>query len=95
MWYSTSSGRIELNIPVHLLNIGYHSGQCAPGVAWIRANEPSVEAQLQMVNPEALKADLREYGCWDESELEDHDENLSRLLWLACGDLVDELEVTE
>lgn len=92
MWYTSGSGRIELNIPVHLIPIGYHSGQCAPDVAWIRANEPVVEDQLKKLNPEVLKNELREYGAWDHVELADHDANLSRILWLACGDLADQIE---
>lgn len=90
MWFTTSSGKIELNIPKHLVAVGYHTGQCDADIAHIRQTEPDVEAQLTAIDVETLKAELREYGAWDETELEDHDANLDRILWLACGDLYDE-----
>jgi|GEM_PF-2252865 len=33
------------------------------------------------------KAYLKGYGAWDDSELSDHEENLSRLVWLTGCDL--------
>lgn len=90
MWYTSSSGRIELNIPLRVAEMGYHSGQCDADVAWIMKNEKRVAAQLRRVNPEVLKDELRKYGCWDDEELEDHQVNLARLLWLACGDIMEE-----
>ena len=91
MWYSSSSGRIELNISQRVAEIGYHSGQCDRDLEWIRKNEEHVERQLRKVDPELLREELREYGAWDDEELQDHDVNLTRLLWLACGDIVEEL----
>jgi hypothetical protein len=29
---------------------------------------------------------LREYGAWDESELQNSDDNKARILWLSCLD---------
>lgn len=91
MWYTSSSGRIELNIPKRVAFDCYHSGDCGPHVAWARQHERKVERQLMKVNPEILRAELREYGAWDEDELSDHETNLNRLLWLACGDIVEEM----
>jgi large repetitive protein len=34
---------------------------------------------------------LDEYGAWDDKELRDHAQNLQRILWLACGDIVDNI----
>lgn len=90
MWYSSSSGKIELNIPEHVIPMGYHTGQCDADIATIRQTETELEAQLQTIPHDVLVAELREYGAWDEDELSDHDANLDRILWLACGDLYDE-----
>jgi len=90
MWYSTSSGRIELNIPEHVVRACYHSGACDDDVAHTRRTEPDVEAQLQAIDPALLRAELAEYGAWNGAELADHDANLDRLLWLACGDLAEQ-----
>lgn len=36
--------------------------------------------------PTDCAAYLRGYGAWDDDELADHDENLTRLVWLTgCG----------
>jgi len=32
---------------------------------------------------------LQEYGGWEPAQLANHADNLERLLWIACGDLVD------
>lgn len=87
MWFSSSSGRIELNIPKRLIGVGYHSGQCDSDIAFIRQTEKKIEKQLAAIDPELLKAELREYGAWDDEDLSDHEANLDRLLWIACGDL--------
>lgn len=34
-------------------------------------------------DPDDCRAFLRGYGAWDDIELEDHDENLRRLIWLT------------
>lgn len=91
MWFTTGSGRIELNIPKRLISVGSHSGSCDADIAWIRKHEKRIENQLQRIDPEVLKKELKEYGAWDDDELADHDANLYRILWLACGDLSDQL----
>ena len=37
--------------------------------------------------PDDCRAMLRPYGAWDDDELQDHDTNLSRLVWLVGCDL--------
>lgn len=52
-----------------------------------RADE-AVEELLKDYNIECSEQDAQEYlywfGLWSESELENHEENLKRLVWLAC-----------
>ena len=88
MWASTSSGRIELNITKNQAAIGMHQGACDNDIAVLRMI-PAIRRQLSKIDPETLKAELREYGAWDDAELSDHDANLSRLLWVMCGDILD------
>jgi hypothetical protein len=33
---------------------------------------------------------LHEYGSWSDEELQDHEQNKIRALWLACCDINDE-----
>jgi hypothetical protein len=65
-------------------------GACDGDVAYLRTL-PAIRRQLDKLEPAVVAEELKEYGSWDETELADHDENLSRLLWLACGDIVEEL----
>ena len=43
----------------------------------------------QGISPDAIRAELREYGAWYDQELADDDENWRRLLWVAACDLRD------
>lgn len=88
MFWTSSSGRIELNIPRGLASIGYHSGSCDSDIAELMEMD-SIKAQLSGIPPQVLSEELREYGAWDDLELSHHGDNLARILWLACGDLVD------
>lgn len=87
-YWSSSSGRIELNLSMDIAFKGYHSGACDLDIAELRG-VAHIANQLNAIKPELLVAELKEYGAWDSVELSDHNANLDRLLWLACGDLVD------
>lgn len=50
---------------------------------------PEIKEQLDKIDSKALKSELKEYGAWTEKELENHDENLSRILWIACWNIAD------
>ena len=88
MWFYTSSGRIELNITKAQAAIGSHQGQCDSDIAYLRTF-PAIRRQLDKLDPSLVASELKEWGAWDDEELADHDANLSRLLWIACGDIVE------
>ena len=88
MYWSSGSGLIELNITKNQANIGYHAGLCDADVAKL-IKAPSIKRQLAKLNPEIVRNELREYGSWDDGELLNDSYNLERLLWVACGDIVD------
>ena len=87
-FWTSSSGRIELNIPYGMESIGYHSGSCDSDIAELM-EMGSIKAQLSGIAPQVLSDELKEYGAWDDLELSNHEDNLARILWIACGDLVD------
>lgn len=88
MWFSTSSGRIELELSLEDANSGYHQGACDEDIYYLK-RFPHIATQLDQIKPELLRDELREYGAWDDEQLADHEDNLERLLWLACGDIID------
>lgn len=87
-WFSTSSGRIELKISKSNAQFGCHQGQCDDDVLEL-SKKPAIARQLKKIDPALLRDELREYGAWDDAELQDHDANLMRILWIACGDIND------
>lgn len=88
MYFCSSSGCIELNITKVEANIGFHSGQCDNDILLLR-KVPRLRRQLDKLDPELVCNELRSIGEWDEEELKDHDQNLNRLLWLACANIVE------
>lgn len=53
--------------------------------------EYPLRRQLNKIGPQKIADELQEYGAWDEDELKDHAENRLRIVWIAAGDIMDEL----
>ena len=90
MHWTDSYGFIELTITKAQAHAGHHQGQCDQDIADLR-RVPSIKKQLDRLDPDRVREVLRDYGAWDQAELSDHDANLDRLLWIACGDIVESL----
>lgn len=88
IWWSSSSGRIELEITLEQAEGASHQGDCEDDVLALM-REPAIARQLDAIDPALLSAELKEWGAWDELERADHDANKMRLLWLACGDITE------
>ena len=89
MWFSSSSGGIDLEMTSDQAHSASHQGQCDSDVLAL-SKVPKIARQLAKIDPELLRSELREWGAWDANELSDHDQNLQRILWLAAGDIVDQ-----
>lgn len=89
LWFTTGSGRIEIELLLDDARSVAHQGQCDEDVLAL-SKVPYIERQLGAIDPILLAAELREYGAWDEDELADHQQNLQRILWLACGEIKEE-----
>lgn len=85
MWHAGNYGN-ELNITKAQAAIGSHQGPCDDDIAYLRTI-PAIKRQLDKLDPENLRRELKEYGAWDEVELADHEANLSRWLWITCSDI--------
>lgn len=88
MYYCSNLYMIELNITKQEALTAFHSGQCDKDVEFL-AKKPRIKRQLKQIDKDKLALELEEYGAWGKDELKDHEQNLLRLLWLACGDIVD------
>lgn len=88
MYWTSSCGRIGLNITKAQAAQGYHQGDCDNSIAEL-IKQPTIARQIKKLDPAIVAAHLKECGAWEPEELADHAENLKRLLWLACGDIVD------
>lgn len=86
MYWTESLGRIELQITKKQAQSCSHAGQCDNDVEALMQN-PSIARQLKKLDPGIVAASLKEYGAWNDLELSDHNENLTRLLWVACCDI--------
>ena len=91
MQWSSSSGRIVLNITRVQAQKGHHSGACDDDIEELLA-VPAIARQIKKLDNATMAGELKEYGAWSEEELQDHKANESRILWLACGDLTEEME---
>ena len=87
-WWSSSSGKIELQIAFGDACTCNHPGP-ADGNVLTLSRQPYIAEQLAKLDPKLLAAELKEWGAWDETELADHDQNLQRILWLAACDIAE------
>ena len=67
-----------------------HPGPCDSDVRDL-LNDRKIARQLDKIAPEKIAAELKEYGAWDEVELSDNEANKARILWIACGNITDEI----
>ena len=81
--------RFAIDLTLEQAQSGAHQGCCDDDIAELRRN-PDVVAELAKLSPKAVAAELKDYGAWEPDELADHDANLNRILWLACGNIVEE-----
>lgn len=84
--------RFELYMTTEQAESASHPGPCDKDVAALLA-DPDIIAQLDVLNPDDIRAELRECGAWgakDAAELADDQLNRTRLVWIAAG-MIDEL----
>ncbi len=86
-WFTTSSGRIELQIDPDDARSASQPGKDATEDVDALLAMPYIAAQVKNIDPALLSAELAEYGAWDDVERGDHEENLRRLIWLASCDI--------
>ena len=78
--------RFTVEMPFEAVGDCSHQGDCQPEVRdWL----PRLD--LSNVKPDDLRAELAEYGAWEEDELQEHQTNLERIIWIAAGNIREEM----
>ena len=67
-----------------------HPGACDADVAAL-VGTPAMERQLRRIPDVDLVAELKEYGAWDDLELHNRIQNERRIVWVAAGNIMDEI----
>lgn len=78
-----------IELPQWVVDSCPQSGSCDNAIAEFREDDEVAE-ELSKIDAEKLKTELKEYGAWTDEELEDHNENLDRILWIAIFNIIDE-----
>mgnify|MGYP001615458295 CR=1 FL=1 len=82
--------RFEIKLTKAQAMQGSHQGPCDLDIRALLA-VPAIKRQLNKIPAESLAKELQEYGAWDETELQDHEQNKARILWIACGNIREEI----
>ena len=81
--------RFEIEMTKDQAHTGSHQGQCDDDVAYL-LTIPNICRQLDKIDPILLAAELAEYGAWGDEELQDHEQNKARIVWIAAGNIIEE-----
>ena len=92
MKWSSPSGRMALNLTKAQAATVSHPGDCYLDVCAL-LRDSRIRRQTAKLDSELLKAELREVGAWDESELTDREANMRRLVWMAGCDIADACDI--
>lgn len=82
--------RFEFEMTMEQAEACSHPGPCDADVE-DTTRDPFIRAQLDMLDPGALREELKEYGAWEDDELADHEQNKRRIVWLAAGNITDDM----
>lgn len=82
--------RFEIELTREQAERGAHPGPCDEDIADLLTDD-GIKAQLDAIPAEDIRLELTEYGAWEDEELNDPAENKARILWIACGNVLDEI----
>lgn len=72
-----------IDIPDSLAEWTDHPGDCERDLVKLMQID-EVKTELDKIDKENLKLELKEYGAWTDEELDNHHDNLMRILWITC-----------
>jgi hypothetical protein len=68
----------------------YHSGQCWHDIIELLKDKKIIR-QLKEISCVDLAEELSEYGAWSDNELQSRRDNEERIVWIAAGNICDDL----
>lgn len=80
-----TSERITLKMTLEQARSASHQGQCYEDVSEL-ARVPAIARQLALLQPADVVAELKEWG-WDAEQLQIHEKNLLRIVWVAACEI--------
>lgn len=80
MWYS--GNYTELQMTKAQAESVSHSGDCELDVKEL-VKVPAIARQLKKLDPDNIRKEIKETGAWDDTELQDNEQNLIRFVWIA------------
>lgn len=82
--------RFQIRLTKEQALAGSHPGPCDDDIAALLL-EPVIKAQLNKIPADKIRDELESYGAWDEIELSREEDNRARIIWIACGNIREEL----
>lgn len=82
--------RFSLQLTKTQANQGFHSGSCDSDIDEL-LKDRRIARQIEKIPSDSIVAELKEYGAWDSEELADIEQNKARILWIACGNILEDL----
>lgn len=73
---------------------GSHVGDCTEDIEYLLTTD-SIKNQFDTIPAAQIMDELRHYGAWDNKELKDDELNRARMLWIACGNVLYDIENPE
>jgi hypothetical protein len=74
--------RFSLQVPQHIVDAVPDRGPADDAIGFHVYNSTIID-QLDSIGADRIRAELRQWGAWDDDELAHERENRERLLWLA------------
>jgi hypothetical protein len=81
--------RFHFDLPDDCVTDCAHQGPCDDDVSFW-SGKLDIE-----IPPDDLIAELSEYGAWEDDDLQDHDTNIERIIWLGAWKIREEEELTQ
>ena len=88
MLYTTNRGWVDIEMTLEQAQSVAGSGEQFENVK-VLSQVPEIKSQLDKIDKDKLKKELSDFGAWTDEQLDNHDENLIRILWIAGGEIAD------